>query len=169
MMRFRSAADRLATYSVEPTRSTSSAPQKANRTALISRGEPPSRVAVSSRAATPEPLSPVVSPGAGTVDVGAPAPQPASSAATAATSAIRPFRGLAMTAQVVEKVGHDVQVTAALDPVIDVLAHGQVEHAEPERGHHHPVGRRREPPGQHVVHNAGKEVPAASALLDEVR
>jgi hypothetical protein len=64
----------------------------------------------------------------------------------------------------------DVQVPEAVHLVIDVLAHGQVEHAEAERGEHHrPIGRHRHPPGHYVVQGAGQELPSAGELLGQMR
>ncbi len=56
-MSLSASTSRVLMYSSEPTRPSSSAPQKANRTAFLTCGELPSCTAVSSMAATPEPLS----------------------------------------------------------------------------------------------------------------
>src|SRR5258705_10543487 len=78
------------TYYLAPGRQSSAAPQKPNRTALVTCGELPSCSAVSSTAATPEPLSSMPGP-AGTLSRCAP---------TITTLAVDPVLVWAMTLRV---------------------------------------------------------------------
>ena len=79
--------------------------------------------------------------------------------------------GSAVAAEVVEEVVDDVQLAGARHLVVDVLADGEVEHAEAERREHHrPVGRQRRParPSRRRGCRATKSrLPAA--LLGQVR
>src|SRR5919108_5403530 len=70
-----------------------------------------------------------------------------------------PFRGIsAVAAEFVEEAGDGVQPALGGDVLVDVEGHGEVEHAQSERGEHHgPVGGRGEGAGEHVVEGAGDE------------